>query len=224
MNDPILVAFLAISAVCLITARRLWLALAFFATLVYLAVLDGSGSAGFFRIWIGLFPVMFLGIAISTARLSALGTPGRLGGIALVAVVLGLGAPFLSAPQGASLRSLGSVSLEAALPPAELLTAERYFVNSGFYHPESLIYAFPDKRFLGLPIDPDRFDEFQRAYPDYRHILWHEFGVQDDLLRFVTQAGYYTVADEAMNRAGRRYLVLEATEIASDREPDLPAD
>jgi hypothetical protein len=83
-------------------------------------------------------------------------------------------------------------------------------VNSGFYHPESLAYRYPDKKFIGMPLDPGEFDDFARHYPDYSTILWHKrFSVQNDLLRYLTESGRYRIAETVRNDAGAVYLLLE---------------
>ena len=89
-------------------------------------------------------------------------------------------------------------------------------VNSAFFHPESLIHRFPEKKFIGMPLDPARFEEFRRSFPDYRNVLWHDFSVQDELADYLTESGYRVVAG-ATNDHGRRYTVLEPPRVTADR-------
>jgi hypothetical protein len=152
---------------------------------------------------------MIVGIGLVAGALASRGRP--LAAAAIVLAALASGARAWVPPSGPAptLRAAGGITLEVATPPRDLLTEERYMVNSTFYHPESLIWRFPDKEFIGLPLDSDEFDEFQRQFPDYRTILWHETSIQDDLLRFLVESGRYRIANEARNADGRRYLVLE---------------
>jgi hypothetical protein len=100
--------------------------------------------------------------------------------------------------------------LEAVVPPQELLSKEFYMVNSGFYHPESLIRRYPEKTFIGMPLNPAQFDEFSRHYPRYTTIIWHqEFSVQDPLFHYLTNSGKYQIVTTATNTAGMLYYLLE---------------
>jgi len=192
---------LALAVACVAASRRIGLALAALASLVYFVLLDATYSARFFRIWLGLFPVLFAGIALAAARLARAGAAGRLGAAALVLVPLAAGAP--------EFRPRPPEPLEAVTPPPELLTASHYLVSSGFYHPESLIYRHPERRFLGMPLEPERFDEFHALYPEYRAILWHGYNVQRELLEHLRDSGRWRVARRARNSAGNTYRVWE---------------
>jgi hypothetical protein len=98
--------------------------------------------------------------------------------------------------------------IEVVLPPAALLTEEAYMVNSSFYHPESLVFAFPEKTFIGMPLDAARFEDFERSFPGFDTILWHDFGVQDELRQQLIGSGRFRIADTAINSHGRTYTVL----------------
>jgi hypothetical protein len=106
------------------------------------------------------------------------------------------------------LRPPAGLGLDLVTPPAGLLEEPAYMVNSGFYHPESLIWAYPEKRFVGLPLDPEQLDEFLGLYPGYRAILWHDFSVQDGLARGLRERDDWEVARTGRNGRGRRYTVL----------------
>lgn len=196
-----LLLFMLCGALCLLASRRASLILAGAATLGYFLLFDRSMSSNFFRIYLVLFPAFFLGAAIALGRLSASGRrPGRWAGRALVALMLLGGAGLLRPPTG--------LELGLVTPPAELLEERAYMVNSGFYHPESLIYGHPGKSFIGLPLDPEQFDEFRALYPAYRHVLWHGFSVQDGLARHLRESGSWPAVRAGSNERGRRYVVL----------------
>ena len=97
---------------------------------------------------------------------------------------------------------------EEVTPPADLLTLDAYMVSGGFYQPESLIYSYPETRFIGLPLHPDAFDEFARHYPEFRGVMRHDFSVQAGLEATLRKAGYRS-RRVAINAYGRRYEVLE---------------
>ena len=73
-------------------------------------------------------------------------------------------------------------------------------VASGFFHPESLIYRFPHKRFIGMPLQPERFEDFRARSPEYRMILWHGFSVQNELGRYFRTSGRYEVLRSGASR------------------------
>ncbi len=195
-------AFMLLATICCLVARRALPLVAFGSGLVYLLFLERTGSGNWFRIWLPLFPVMFLGIALVAGRLFA--RPARSGrwqaGL-LAGAALACGVTQLSPPV--------TQPLEMVTPPAELLQGSRYMVNSGFYHPESLVYRFPGKRFIGLPIDPAEYGSFAAEFSEYREIVWHNFSVQDDLRRHLTESGRFKVAARARNRYGYGYERLE---------------
>jgi hypothetical protein len=118
----------------------------------------------------------------------------------LVAGVLASGADMLRPPP--------MLPLEAVTPPPDLLTEDAYMVNGTFYHPESLIYRFPEKRFIGMPLDPAEFGDFRRAFPGYRTVLWHDFSVQEPLRIHLLNNEGYRIAAARANAFGRRYAVL----------------
>jgi hypothetical protein len=203
--------FLVLATICVAFSRRWGAALAVTCAFVYFTLFDGSGSARFFRIWVGIFPALFVGIALVAGRLIAwrprAGTV--LAGV-LVATALLTGATAWTPPSGPGsvLGSRGRFPLSSVTPPVELLTEDSYMVNSAFYHPESLIYAFPEKRFIGLPLRREDFDDFREGFPEFSTILWHEFSVQDELLDWLVRSGRYQVSRRGTNDHGRTYLVL----------------
>jgi hypothetical protein len=194
---------LALAAACVVASRRLGLALAALASLLAFA-LDPTLSARFLRIWLGLFPVLFAGVAIAAARLARAGAAGRAVAAALVLAPLAAGAP--------ELRPRPAEPLEAATPPPELLARTHYLVNSGFYHPESLIYRYPERRFLGMPLEPERFAEFHALHPEYRAILWHGYNVQRELLDHLRASDRWRAVARERNAAGYAYRVWEERE------------
>jgi len=196
------ILFMACAVAGLLASRRPEVILAGGATLGYFLVFDRSMSSHFFRIYLATFPALFIGVAACAGRSgpSVRRGPSWLGW-ALVGVMLIAGASYLSPPV--------MYPLEMVTAPPELLDDEAYMVNSGFYHPSSLIYRYPEKRFIGMPLGPERFEEFRVVHADYPAILWHDFSVQDELHRFLLGPGGYTVVREGANAYGRRFQVLE---------------
>jgi hypothetical protein len=209
-------SFMVLGVACLLACRRWHLLLAGLTTLGYYLFLDGSRSSNFFRIWLGLFPVLLAAVAVVAARVARSRLRGgALAAWGLVAAALLSGAGFLQ-PQ-----TIGPVEL--VTPAPELLVEEAYLVNSTFYHPESLIFRFPEKRFVGMPLDPGQFEEFRGSFPSYRFVLWHDFSVQDALLDYLLGAGGYGVVRTGANPYGRRYAVLGPKGASGIRQA-APAD
>ena len=196
--DLILFVLLGVAGV-LLSRRRILIAVVGL-TLGYFLLLDRSLSSNFFRIYLCVFPVLFWGIAVAAARL---GRRGVVIASAPVAAVILAGAAMLNPPP--------AIPIEAVTPPERLLTDDRYLVNSGFYHPETLIYRFPERRFIGLPLEPEALSEFRRHFPDYEAILWHDFSVQD-ALKNALDAGLegYRPVQRDRNAYDRVYTVFEA--------------
>ncbi|MHB8836072.1 MAG: hypothetical protein ACYC9Y_10215 [Candidatus Methylomirabilia bacterium] len=196
--------FLLIAAGCLVASRRRELALAGFTAAGAFLFLDRSLSANFFRVWLGVFPVFIAAVAIAADRLRAheggsSRVPALLAG-GLVAVVVACGVREML-PQA-------MYPIEAVTPPPEFLAEEAYLVNSGFYHPEAAAWRYPDKRFVGLPLDPGEVDGFLRVFPGYRAVLWHTGGVQDDVARYLIDSKGFAVVRRGANSAGLNYAVL----------------
>jgi len=210
-------ALILIAVACVALARRWGPALAVGSGLFYFLVLDATGSARFFRIWLGLFPAMLISIALVAERLyTDHGRIGRAIATVLVGLALLAGAPAWKPPRFAAPTGGDSIPLEMVTAPPGLLTEDRYMVNSTFFHPESLIYRYPDKRFIGLPLNPDDFDDFRTHFPEYRAVLWHDLGVQDDLLRYLAGPAGFRDGGWATNAFGRSYRVLLAPPEATD--------
>ncbi len=196
--------FLLLAGGCLIASRRWELALTGFVSAGAFLFLDRSFSANFFRVWLGVFPALIAAVAITADRLkSTAGGRSRVPALVaggLVALVVGCGVGELL-PQA-------MYPIEAVTPPPDLLSEDAYLVNSGFYHPEAAAWRYPDKRFVGLPLNPGEVDGFLRAFPRYRAVLWHTGGVQDDVARSLVETKGYVVARRAANSAGLGYAVL----------------
>lgn len=175
-------------------------------TLGYTLLLDDTLSSNHFRIYLPLLPVFFLAVG----RLAA--APGGSRRLAWVLVVLML------VGGARSFRSPRMPTIEAATPAPELLEEDAYMVASGFFHPDSLVHRFPDKRFIGMPLRPDRFDEFRAAFPGYDAILWHGYTVQSELGRHLAESTRWEVVRTGVNPAGRRYSILK-----EKSGPDDPA-
>jgi len=193
-----LLVFVLCGTGAVIVCRRWHVVLAGGSGLFYFLVLDGSLSSNFFRIYLVLFPSFFVALALLAERLwRARLVRGRWLAAALVAVALLSGAGRLRPPR--------ILPLEAVTPPEELLTEDAYLVNSGVYHPESLIYRFPQKSFIGLPLTPDRLEAFLEQFPRYRTVLWHELSVQDGLKELFENDDRYRRLDSAWNGHGHSY-------------------
>lgn len=196
-----LLLFMVCSIGFLLASKRFDLILTGVLTLGYFLLLDTSLSSHFFRLYLGLFPVFFMAVSIVVGRFCR--SKPRLGSLVALAVagwILLTGVRHFACPP--------VNSLEEVTPPPELLAEEAYMVNSAFYHPECLIYRFPEKKFIGMPLDPDQFEDFQRHYPAYRSVLLHPLSIQNKLARYLKGHGYQTAAS-AENRFGRRYTVLK---------------
>lgn len=202
--------FMLLGVVGVLLCRRADVTLTVVLTLGYFLLLDTTHSSNFFRIYLVVFPAFFLGLARASAMLrdSLRGLRGELPAWGLIALPL-IGGASMLVPRP-------MLPLEMVTPPPDLLTADAYMVNSTFFHPESLIYRFPEKRFIGMPLDPARFEEFRRTFPQYRTVLWHDFSVQDELADYLTSSDYRVVA-RAVNDRGRRYTVLEPPPESADQ-------
>ncbi|MFQ5671168.1 MAG: hypothetical protein ACE5HD_11725 [Acidobacteriota bacterium] len=199
------IGFMVLGGACLLATRNVPLILAGFLPLLYFNFLDPTSMTNFFRHYLPLFPVYFMGFA----EISEWGRRWKKWGPAgsSLAWILALGVGLSGAAYAVP---APMTPLEMATPPPSLLSDDHYMVNSSFYHPESLAFRFPDKRFIGMPLFPDRFEDFARRYRAYGAILWRlRYGVQGELLRYLRGPGGYKVAAEASNRYGIRYLVLK---------------
>ncbi len=209
-----LVLFVVCAGMFLVLSRRLSLILTGSLTVVYFLSMDRSLISNFFRINLALFPVLFMGIAVVVGSLHRRGWKPALAGWGMVALALFAGAGHLTPKL--------MYPLEDVTPPPELLSEKAYMVTSGFYQPESLIYRFPDKRFVGMPLDPEDFEDFRSHYSDYEYILWHGFGVQDELGRYLVESGKYEIVRAAENMYGRTYVVFRERSV--DAEPRIGWD
>jgi len=202
-----LVVFVALGALAGIAARRLWLAVTIAGTLLYFLVLDTGMSSNFFRIYLVLLPAFAYGVALAGERIMQ----SRTGGAVLAATFVLAGAPMFRPPQ--------MVPMEMTAPPAGFLEDELYLVNSGFFHPESLMRRHPGSRFIGLPIDAGQLDEFLGDYPAARTVLWHSFSVQDDVREALLARPGTTLVRTKLNEFDRRYTVLALGDDSGGEEP-----
>jgi hypothetical protein len=201
LKEGDILLFILVGVACVLASRRWYLILPGVLGLTYFSLLDRTLSSNFFRIYLGLFPVLLGGVAVVAGRLRANGRRwGPLAAWGLVALTVAAGARSLVPPK--------MVPLEMVTPPPGLLTAEAYMVNSGFYQPDSLAYRFPGKSFIGMPLDPAEFEDFRKRFPRYRFILWHDFSVQNELARYLERSGEATVVARGTNAFERRYEVL----------------
>ena len=194
--------FMGISLSCVVATKKLSLILPSVLTIVYFFFLDDTLSSRFFRIWLGLLPVFLIAVAEVFSRLWTRGASRRRRAAA-VALLL---ATILSG--ALDLRGRQMTPLEAATPPPQALSDRYYMVNSGFYHPESLIYRYPDRNFIGMPLHPDQFKEFRELFPEYRSIIWHGFNVQAELSEYVKRSGEYRLTGRSASRSGYPYAFV----------------
>ena len=197
------IAFMVAGLACVLASRRLWLIATALVTIAFFLVFDATLSSRFFRIWLGLLPVFFIGIALAASRAA-----GRAPGCRWAAVGAAVAAVALTGLP--DLRPRSAIPLESATPPEELLTESHYMVSSGYYHPESLIFRYPERAFIGMPLDPNQFEEFREHFPEYRAILWHGFNVQTELLARLAGSDAYTTTREGTNRRGYPYRIMQA--------------
>ena len=194
-----LLLFVLCSVAAILASRRLALGLAAASAMVYFLAFDRSLSSNFFRLYLVSFPPFFLATGLVAARLWR----SRVRWTAIVppAALLLSGAGLLVTPPAAP-------PLDAVTPPPGFLTSPAYLVNSGFYHPESLVYRFPGVRFAGLPLDATQLEQFLNDNPSYRLVLWHDFSVQDEIRDALSGSGRVRGVRAARNPYGRIYEEL----------------
>jgi hypothetical protein len=166
----------------------------------YYLFLDRSHSGYFFRVFLGLFPVLLAGTAYF------LETPAMRGKriwyvISIVGLIFLGGSHYLFPRR--------SLPLDAVTPPQGLLENREYLVNSGFYQPESILFRYPGSRLIGMPLRAGEFDHFIRHYPQYTAIVWHDFSIQDGLRTYLLSSGGYSPCITAVNSWNRSYQVLK---------------
>jgi len=210
-----LIAFMALALAATIAARRWALLLAAGTTLAYLLVGDRTHSGNFFRLYVGLFPVFCAAFGLVAARFWER-PRGRWLAPAVPAAVLLAGLRFLKPDP--------MYPVEMVTPPAEALPRDAYMVSCGMYQPESLMWRYPGKRFIGLPLLPADFADFHASFPGYRAVIWHAPSVQQELGgALVTDAGFVIVRD-VTNEYERRYGILEERGLAAETAPDRSAN
>jgi hypothetical protein len=200
------VVFVVIATMCVLATMRPWLIAATVMPMAYFLLFDSTLSTNFYRHHLAVFPSLFIGVAVISSWLAAgarnlppmavLGWPG------LVLTLILSGVTYLT--------PIEMPTLAMVTPTPAALTGDHYMVNSGLYHPESLINRYPDKHFIGMPYEPEEFDAFAQRYPAFTRILWRrEFSVQDRLLSGLVESGRYRIAGQVASETGLAYLVLE---------------
>jgi len=208
------ILFVLLGSASLVYTRRPYLIAAGLLPMIYFNLFDRTLSSNFFRHYVALFPLFFIGIALAVKQIlhdqKALSPYSYPISISVVMLVVLSGISFM--------KPLKIPVIECVIPPSDMLTEEHYMVNSGFYHPESLIYSYPDKKFIGMPFYPEQFDDFSRCYPQYNSIICHiDFNVQKDLLKHLIDSGKYRVDGAGRNKYGVKYLLLKK-ETAESRQ------
>ncbi len=198
--------FIIFGAICLMITKRLTLILAGLLPLVHFIFFDKTLSTNAFRLYLAIFPVFFIGFAVVAERIKQkANSPFSFSSVIWIFVII-----MVIFSGYKYFRPKSILNLENVTPPLKMLTKKHYMVNSGLYHPETLIYRYPDKKFIGMPLYPEQFDDFSRHYPEYTSIIWHQqFSVQDDLLRYLVKSGKYRIVNVGRNKANIKYLSLE---------------
>lgn len=180
------------------------------AGILYFGLLDRTHSGYFFRVFLGIIPVLAAGVAHFMASNGAARTGPALRAIVLALVLIG-GAQHLVPSR--------TLPIDAVLPPNELITAESMMMNGGFYQPESVIYRYPNVRIIGLPLRERDFERFKACYPGIDYILWHDFSIQDSVVSRALTSGEFHITRTGANSWHRQYAVLSrnALHTPSDR-------
>lgn len=201
------VVFMVVGTGCVLLTRRWWLILSILFPLLFFGLFDKTLSTNFYRHYLAVFPSLFIGISIISEQLRHYLSRKRGGRIRtlwpiLIIIVLLSGLPYL--------RPKSMAPLKMVTTPPDVMTEVCYLVNSGFYHPESLVRRYPDKKFIGMPRNPEQFEDFIRYYPKYTNIVWHrQFSIQEDLLRYLIDSGRYQIVAASTNPMGIKYLLLQ---------------
>jgi hypothetical protein len=195
--------FMGVALACVLASRRIWLILTALVTIFFFFFFDDTLSSRFFRIWLGLLPVLFSGVAHVASRLAGRAPSARW-------AVVGAGVVAITLTGLPDLRPRPAIPIEAATPPQTLLTETHYLVASGYYHPESLLFRYPGRAFIGMPLDPDQFEDFRRHFPEYRAVIWHGFHVQTELLARLTRSEGYETTRTGRNTRGYPYRIMQA--------------
>ena len=196
------ISFILLSLVSVVYTKRIYFYFAGILPFIYFTFFDNTLSGYFFRIYLPLFPIYFISIALSVNKLFNRSTNKKFFIFAVSLMVFASGCPYLFPRDITVLKNL--------TPPDQFINKKYYMVNSGYFHPENLIYKYPDKKFIGMPLNYSDFDNFTKNFPKYKNILWHiEFSIQDNLLIWLIQSKKYKVIKYETNNAGLEYVLLE---------------
>lgn len=207
--------FMGLALACVAATKKPSLFLTVVVTISYFFFLDTTLSSRFFRIWLGLFPALLIAVAEVSSRLWGKGGSRRRKAAAAALLL----ATVLSGALDLRVRKM--IPLEYATPPPGALGARHYMVNSGYYHPESLVYRYPDRNFIGMPLYPDQFTEFRRHFPEYRSIIWHGFNIQTELEEYIRNSGEYHLTGRSATPLGYPYAVftLDGRKVPAPGDP-----
>lgn len=201
-----IILFFIVSISCIFYARKFFLTVSVVFTVGYFLLVDKTLSSHFFRNWIGLFPLLFLGCAISISRLGKISFKLQsICGAMMVVGLLACGIPELTPER--------MIPIEVTIPPEKMLKSDYYMVNSGFYHPANLCYRYPSKHFIGMPFSAERFEDFQINYPSYRLLIWRKsYNIQQNLLDYIQSSCNYNEILCEPNLYGVDYCLLKKKE------------
>lgn len=201
-----IILFFLISLLLVMAAKRLYLTLSVLVTVCYLLIFDKTLSAFFFRNWVGLFPLLFIGAAVFVSKPFFLNFRHKWVYSTMLTILL-LACGYID------FRPNTMFPVELATPFPNQLKYDYYMVNSGFYHPASLIYKFPSKHFIGMPLSSNQFDEFFKEYPKYDRVLWREsFNIQKEIFSYIKNFKNYIPESRQANLYGRNYIVYKKTD------------
>jgi hypothetical protein len=197
-----LLTFMILSHVMVVASRQVDLGIVTATALASFAFFDSTLSSNFFRIWLAVFPVYFAAFAVVFFQLGKRCSRKTFVAMTLIGVI-GV------ALTGARFLRPVLMRWEKFLPPEELIAKEKYLVNSTAWHPQILVYHFPEKSFIGLPIFAEEVEDFLVQFQEYRLVLWHEGGVQEEVRRYLYERRGTRVVGRGESRHGLRYTVME---------------
>jgi hypothetical protein len=197
-----LLSFMILSHLMVVASRQVDFGIVTVAALAFFAFFDSTLSSNFFRIWLAVFPVYFASFAVASFRIGKRCSRKMFVSLTLLSVigVVLTGARFLKPVL---------ITWEKFLPPEELIAEEKYLVNSAAWHPEILVHHFPEKSFIGLPIFAEEVEEFLVQFREYRLVLWHEGGVQEEVRRYLYERRGTRIVSRGESRYGLGYIVME---------------
>jgi hypothetical protein len=214
LNQPGLIAFiLAGTVACLLSKRPALL----ITGLVGLSLPLMTRNWWFGRHWITLMPVYLAALASLGALDSASG-PGPRRKIARVAAMgtllalLAMGLPMIG--------EATPMSLASVIPPTGMLPAAGSLaVQGGDYHPESIVWAYPALRVIGLPSDPSNLRPMLRSEATDLVLLHEPYGICPRTAREVATSRDFRLLAIGRNPFGVTYRLYRFLAAAPPPRP-----